>query len=61
MQLQPPPSSTSEDQFEYDQEHSENQDEYHTEDSLHQDTLMYENHDAEDITGNEEPFEDDLQ
>jgi hypothetical protein len=55
------PNQMIEDQFDYDQEHSENQEEYHTEDSLQQDTLMYENHDAEDITGNEEPFEEDLQ
>ena len=55
------PNQMIEDQFDYDQEHSDNQEEYHTEDSLQQDTLMYENHDAEDISGNEEPFEDDLQ
>jgi hypothetical protein len=55
------PNQLMEDQFDYDQEHSENQEEYHTEDSFQQDSLMYENHDAEDITGKEEPFEDDLQ
>ena len=55
------PNQMIEDQFDYDQEQSGNQEEYHTEDSLQQETLMYDNHDAEDITGNEEPFEDDLQ
>ncbi len=37
------------------------QEEYNTGDSVHQDILMYENHDAEDVTVNEEPFEDELQ
>jgi len=55
------PNQLMEDQFEYDQEHSENQEEYHTEDSFQQDSLMYESHDAEDITEKEEPFEDDPQ
>ncbi len=50
-----------EDQFDYGQDHSENQEEYNTGDSSHQDNLMYENHDVEDVTVDEEPFEDDLQ
>ena len=55
------PNQLVEDEFDYDQEHSENQEEYHAEDSFQQDSLMYENHDAGDITGKEEPFEDDPQ
>ncbi len=55
------PSQSFEDQLDYGQDHSENQEEYNTGDSLHQDTLMYENHDVEDATVDEEPFEDDLQ
>jgi hypothetical protein len=55
------PNQSIEDQFDYGQDHSENPDEYNTGDSLHQDTLIYENHDVEDATVDEEPFEDDLQ
>jgi hypothetical protein len=55
------PSQSIEYQFDYDHNHSENLDEYNVEDSLHPDTLIYENHEVEDATVDEEPFEDDHQ
>ena len=55
------PNQSIEDQFDYDQNQSENADGYYEENSLHQDTLIYENHDVNDVTANEEPFEEEIQ
>ncbi len=55
------PNQSFENQLDYDKDRSKNQEEYNTGNSAHQDTLMYENHDVEDATVDEEPFEDDLQ
>jgi hypothetical protein len=55
------PNQSIEDQFDYDQNQSENADGYYEENSLHQDTLIYENHDVNDVTANEEPFEEEFQ
>ena len=55
------PNQSIEDQFDYDQNQSENADDYYEGNSLHQDTLIYENHVVDDVTADEEPFEEEIQ
>ena len=55
------PNQSIENQFDYDQNQSENADDYYEDNSSHQDMLMYESHDVNDVTVNEEPFEEEIQ